>query len=171
MNSSKDPKGMADGKGGRSPSPRWVLASLALSMLMPSLDTSIANVGLPTLARAFSASFQQAQWIVLAYLLAITTLIVGAGRLGDLFGRRRLLQAGILVFTGASLLCGAAPRLWLLLAARAIQGLGAAMMIASTLALVRRGRPQGSQTGRAMGLLGTMSAIGTLLGPSMGGMP
>ncbi|MEO8624791.1 MAG: MFS transporter, partial [bacterium] len=74
----------------RTPSVRWALASLSLSMLMPSLDTSIANAGLPALALAFNASFQAVQWIVLAYLLAITTLIVSVGRLGDLVGRRRL---------------------------------------------------------------------------------
>ena len=66
----------------RTPSARWALAALSLSMLMPALDTSITNVGLPTLAQAFTASFQEVQWIVLAYLLAITTLIVGVGRLG-----------------------------------------------------------------------------------------
>ena len=76
---------------------------------MPSLDTSIANAGLPTLAQAFNASFQEVQWIVLAYLLAITTLIVGVGRLGDIIGRRRLLLVGICLFTVASLLCGVAP--------------------------------------------------------------
>src|ERR1043165_6906996 len=80
-------------------SARWALASLSLSMLMPSLDTSIANAGLPTLAQAFDASFAQVQWIVLAYLLAITTLIVSVGRLGDRVGRRRLLLAGLGVFT------------------------------------------------------------------------
>src|SRR5919107_5629879 len=93
----------------RTPSVRWALAGLSLSMLMPSLDTSIANVGLPTLAQTFNASFQEVQWIVLAYLLAITTLIVSAGRLGDIIGRRRLLLFGIGLFTMASLLCGLAP--------------------------------------------------------------
>ena len=78
-----------------SPSPGWVLASLSLSALLPALGTSIAQVALPTLTEAFSASFQQVQWVVLAYLLAITTLIVSVGRLGDLVGRRRLLMAGI----------------------------------------------------------------------------
>ena len=78
---------------------RWALASLSLSMLMPSLDTSIANAGLPTLAQAFDAAFQDVQWIVLAYLLAITTLIVSVGRLGDLIGRKRLLLSGIVIFT------------------------------------------------------------------------
>lgn len=151
------------------PSARWALAGLSLSMLMPSLDTSIANVGLPSLARAFGASFQQAQWIVLAYLLVLTSLIVGVGRLGDMLGRRRLLLAGIGLFTVASLLCGLAPSLELLIAARGAQGLGAAIMMALTLALVGETVPKG-QVGAAMGLLGTMSAIGTTLGPSLGGL-
>jgi MFS family permease len=69
---------------------RWVIVSLSLSMLLSSLGTSIANVGLPTMAFAFNASFQQVQWVVLAYLLAITTLIVSVGRLGDVMGRRRV---------------------------------------------------------------------------------
>ncbi len=138
-------------------------------MLLSSLGTSIANVGLPNLAQAFDASFQEVQWIVLAYLLAITTLIVSVGRLGDITGRRRLLLAGILLFTGASVLCGVAPTLWLLIAARAAQGLGAAIMMALTMALVGETVPN-AKTGSAMGLLGTMSAIGTALGPSLGGV-
>jgi EmrB/QacA subfamily drug resistance transporter len=153
----------------RTPSVRWALASLSLSMLMPSLDTSIANAGLPTLAQAFTASFQSVQWIVLAYLLAITTLIVSVGRFGDILGRRRLLLVGIGLFTLASLLCGLAPTLWLLIAARAAQGLGAAIMMALTVALVGETVPK-EKTGSAMGLLGTMSAIGTTLGPSLGGL-
>lgn len=157
------------GNGGRTPSVRWALASLSLSMLMPSLGTSIANVGLPTLARAFNASFQEVQWVVLAYLLAITTLIVSVGRLGDIVGRRRLLLAGICLFTAASLLSGVAPTLWLLVAARAAQGLGAAVMMALTVALAGETVPK-AKTGSAMGLLGTMSALGTTLGPSLGGV-
>ena len=138
-------------------------------MLLSSLGTSIANVGLPTLAQVFNASFQQVQWVVLAYLLAITTLIVSVGRLGDLIGRRRLLLAGILLFTVASVLCSVAPTLWLLIAARAAQGLGAAVMMALTTALVGEAVPK-STTGSAMGLLGTMSAVGTALGPALGGV-
>jgi EmrB/QacA subfamily drug resistance transporter len=159
----------ASGAAKPAPSARWALASLSLSMLMPSLDTSIANAGLPTLARAFGASFQGVQWIVLAYLLAITTLIVSVGRLGDLVGRRRLLLVGISLFTLASLLCGVAPTLGLLIAARAAQGVGAAIMMALTVALVGETVPK-ARTGSAMGLLGTMSAIGTTLGPSLGGL-
>jgi EmrB/QacA subfamily drug resistance transporter len=155
--------------GERTPSVGWALASLSLSMLLSSLGTSIANVALPTLAHAFTASFQQVQWIVLAYLLAITTAVVGVGRLGDLVGRRPLLLAGIVLFTVASILCGVAPTLWLLIAARAAQGLGAAIMMALAMAFVGETVPK-AKTGSAMGLLGTMSAIGTALGPSLGGV-
>jgi MFS family permease len=79
----------------QTPSVKGGLVSLSLSMLLSSLGTSIANVGLPSLAQTFSASFQQVQWVVIAYLLAITTSIVSVGRLGDLIGRRRLLLSGI----------------------------------------------------------------------------
>ena len=153
----------------QTPSVRWALAGLSLSMLLSSLGTSIANVGLPNLAQAFDASFGQVQWIVLAYLLAITTLIVSVGRLSDIAGRRRLFLIGIVLFTAASLLCGVAPTLWLLIAARVVQGLGAAIMMALSMAFVGETVPK-EKTGSAMGLLGTMSAIGTALGPSLGGV-
>lgn len=146
-----------------------VLASLALCMLLPSLGTSIANVALPSLAEAFAVSFQQVQWVLLAYLLASTSLIVGVGRLGDLLGRRRLLIVGIALFTLASLLCGLAPGLGLLIAARAAQGLGAAILTALGMAFVGEAVPK-AKAGRAMGLLGTMSALGTALGPTLGGL-
>lgn len=151
------------------PAARLALASLSLSMLLSSLGISIANVGLPTLAQAFDASFQDVQWVVIAYLLAITTLIVSVGRLGDLMGRRRLLLAGIFLFTLASALCGLAPSLELLIAARALQGLGAAIMLALTMAFVGETVAK-AKTGSAIGLLGSMSAIGTALGPSLGGV-
>lgn len=147
----------------------WALASLALSVLLSSLGTSIANVALPNLAEAFNASFQAVQWIVIAYLLAITTLIVSAGRLGDLVGRKKLLLFGIFLFTFASLLCSMAPTLWLLIAARALQGLGAAIMMALAMAFVSETVAK-EKTGSAIGVLGTMSAIGTALGPSLGGV-
>ncbi len=151
------------------PSVRWALTALSLSMLLSSLGVSGAQVGLPTLAQVFQASFEELQWIVLAYLLAVTSFIVGAGRLGDLIGRRRLLLAGICLFTLASALCGLAPSLGLLVAARAVQGLGAAIMMALTLAFVGETVPK-ERTGSAIGLLGTMSAVGTALGPTLGGV-
>ncbi|MET3458069.1 MFS transporter [Pseudomonas kilonensis] len=150
-------------------SPRWALASLALSTLLASLGASVAAVALPTLAQVLDASFQQVQWVVLAYLLAMTMLIVSVGRLGDLMGRRKLLLVGIALFTLASALCGLAPSLWLLVAGRALQGLGAAIMMTLTLALVGETVAQ-EKTGSAMGLLATLSAVGTAFGPSFGGL-
>jgi EmrB/QacA subfamily drug resistance transporter len=151
------------------PSSRGALASLSLSMLLSSLGTSIANVGLPTLAASFAASFQAVQWVVLAYLLAITALIVSVGRFGDLIGRRRLLLIGISLFTAASILCAVAPALGWLIAARALQGVGAAIMMALTMALVGEAVAK-EKMGSAMGVLGTMSAMGTSLGPTLGGV-
>lgn len=150
----------------RAPTP--LLACLSLSMLLSALGTSIANVALPTLAHAFGASFAEVQWVVLAYLLAITTLIVSVGRLGDLLGRRRLMLAGLALFTLASALCAATPWLAGLIAARVLQGVGAAIMMALTMAFASDVVSQ-DRTGRVMGLLGTMTAIGTALGPTLGG--
>lgn len=145
------------------------LAGLSLSLLLSSLGTSIANVALPTLADAFSAPFQSVQWVVLAYLLASTVLVVGIGRLGDILGRRRLLLVGLALFTAASVSCGLAPSLPLLIVARALQGLGAAAMMALAMAFVSETVPK-ERIGSVMGLFGTMSAVGTALGPSLGGL-
>ena len=150
------------------PGSAWGLASLAMAMLMASLDTSIANIALPTLAETFSARFEAVQWVVLAYLLSLTGLIVGAGRLGDLVGRKPLLIAGLGLFVIASLLCSLAPGLPVLIAGRALQGLGAAAMLAMSMAMASETVGAG-RVGRAMGVLGTMSALGTSLGPSLGG--
>ncbi|MCR4539135.1 MFS transporter [Pseudomonas sp. 18.1.10] len=150
-------------------STRGALFSLSLSMLLASLGTSIANVGLPSLVLAFDASFQAVQWVVLAYLLAITAVIVNAGRLGDRLGRRRLLLAGLLLFALACGLCAMAPSLYWLIAARVLQGLGAAIMMAMTLGMVGDTVSK-ERTGRVMGLLGTLSAVGTAMGPSVGGV-
>ncbi len=147
---------------------RTALAGLSLSMLLSSVSTSIANVALPTLVQAFGASFQHVQWVVLAYLLAITTLIISAGRLGDIVGRKRLLIAGLGLFTIASAAASFAPTLLFLIAARAAQGMGAAVMMALTMAFVADAASK-ENIGSAMGLLGATSAVGTAIGPSVGG--
>jgi MFS family permease len=146
-----------------------IVISLSLPMLLSSLATSIANVGLPTLTLTFSASFQAVQWVVLAYLLAITTSAISIGRLGDITNKRRLLNAGIGLFTVASIGCALAPGIGVLIAARVLQGLGAATMMTLTLALVGEAVCK-EKIGRTMGILGSVSAVGTALGPSVGGM-
>jgi MFS family permease len=144
------------------------MAPLALSMLLASMGVSIANIALPTVGEAFTADFPQVQWVTIAYLLAVTTLVVVAGGLGDRLGHGRMLLAGITLFTVASAACGMAPSLPILIASRVLHGVGGAVLMAVTAALVRETVPT-ERTGRAMGLLGTMSAFGTALGPSLGG--
>lgn len=148
---------------------KLVLAALAGAVLLASLGVSIATVALPTLARAFSATVQQVQWVVLAYLLAVTAAIVSAGRLGDLYGHRRVLIAGLLLFTLASAVCALAPGLSWLIAGRLAQGLGAAILMSLPMPMAK-GLVGTMRLGTAMGLLGTMSAVGTAMGPSLGGL-
>jgi EmrB/QacA subfamily drug resistance transporter len=156
------------GQEGFPPSVLLALAGLSMSALLASVGTSIANVALPSLALAFDVSFSDVQWIVLAYLLAVTASIVTAGRIGDVVGRRRVFLTGVGLFTAASVVCSVAPALWVLIAARAMQGIGAAAMMALSMAFVSEIVPK-ERTGRALGILGSMSAVGTALGPSLGG--
>ncbi|EHS51741.1 major facilitator superfamily MFS_1 [Rhizobium sp. PDO1-076] len=152
------------------PRPRsFVLVSVAGSMLLGSLGISIATVALPPLSRSFAAPIADVQWVVLAYLLAVTASIVVAGRLGDLFGHGRTLFAGLVVFTLASIACTFAPTLPVLIAARLVQGLGGAALMAMPVSIIRDTISK-ERIGSAMGLLGTMSAVGTALGPSLGGI-
>lgn len=145
------------------------LAGLSLAMLLSALGTSVVSVALPTFATAFDASFGQVQWIVLSYLLTITALIVTAGRLGDMLGRKRLLLAGLLLFVSGALVSSFSSMYWQLILGRIIQGCGGATMMALTMALVGEVVSE-EKTGTVMGMLGTMSAIGTVLGPSLGGV-
>ncbi|MGC1486847.1 MAG: MFS transporter [Albidovulum sp.] len=145
------------------------LLCLSLSMLLASLGTSITNIALPTLAQAFEAPFQQVQWVVVSYLATLTVFAVLAGRLGDIFGRQRMLLLGLVLFSLASAFCALAFSLWSLISARAVQGIGAAFLMTLTVALVRE-TTKDDRVGRAMGTLATMSAFGTALGPSLGGL-
>lgn len=149
--------------------PIALAGTLGLAMLLASLGTSITNIALPTLAEAFAAPFSQVQAVVVAYLAALTVSVVLAGRIGDSWGLKPTLTAGIAVFLAATLFAGVAPTLPLLIAARAVQGTGAAFMMTLSMALMRQTSGNAS-VGRAMGLLGTMSAVGTALGPSLGGL-
>ncbi|QHQ37500.1 MFS transporter [Algicella marina] len=145
------------------------MACAALCMLLASLGTSIANIALPALTIAFAAPLASVQWVVIAYLAAMTATALLAGRLGDRFGHRNILLAGLALFLVASLACAAATELWALVAARTVQGAAAACLMVLTVAMMRSTvGPQ--RVGRAMGMLGTMAAVGTALGPSLGGL-
>lgn len=162
------PTGSGNAVVGATRSSASAMLVLALAMLTASLGTSIGNVALPGLAVAWSVPFEAVQWVVVAYLLASTATVVVVGRLGDLVGERRLLLLGLLLVAVAAALGALAPNLPVLVAARAVQGVGASVLMALAVALARSLVDQ-RRTGAAMGLLGTMSAIGTALGPSLGG--
>ena len=145
-----------------------ITITLGLSMLLASLGTSIANIALPTLAKVFLLPFIQVQAVVIGYLISLTITVVIAGRLGDRYGCKSMLIVGLIIFSLASLLCSVAPSLWILVAARSFQGIGAAFLMTLAMALTRQTVSK-SQLGRAMGMLGTISALGTALGPVLGG--
>lgn len=147
----------------------WGVVGLAAAMLTASLGAGIQNVALPSLATAFGAPFASVQWLVIAYLLTSTAVVVTVGRVGDVFGMRRSLLGGLALFLAAAVACGLAPSLPVLIAARAVQGVGAAVLMALTVALARSVAAR-DRTGSVMGLLGTMSALGTALGPALGGV-
>ncbi len=136
---------------------------------MATLDISVVNIALPTLARSFGVALPGIEWAVLAYVVTITALLLVLGRISDRVGRRRVYGAGLIVFTLASALCAAAPSAALLIAARAVQGLGAAMMTANSAALLVAGFPE-QERGKALGAFGAMVGVGLALGPPLGGL-
>ncbi len=146
-----------------------VLTGLSLAILLSQLGTNIVNVGLPTLVRVFDTSFGAVQWVVVSYLLVVTALIVGVGRFGDQLGKKRLYLSGLVIFMAASLLCALAPSLPVLVAGRALQGVGGAIIMAMTFAFVGEVMPK-ERIGFAMGVLSTMVSFGIALGPSLGSL-
>ena len=146
-----------------------VTVTLALCMLLASLGTSIANIALPNLATAFAAPFAAVQAVVVVYLTTLTMAVLMAGRLGDRFGLRAMLRLGLTLFAAATALCAVAPTLEFLVVARGLQGVGAAFLMTLAMALMRQTAGT-ARIGRAMGLLGTVSAVGTALGPTLGGL-
>lgn len=148
---------------------RTLMTALSGATLLASLGISIATIALPTLARTFPVTLAELQWVILAYLLSMTVTIVSAGRLGDLYGPRRVLLLGLTLFTAASILCAVSSNLAVLIAGRALQGVGGAIITALPMSIARNAVPE-ERMGATMGLLGTMSAAGTALGPSLGGI-
>jgi MFS family permease len=145
------------------------LVGLLLATLLASIGTSAANVALPTLAAQFATSVAQTQWVVIGYLISMTVAALAVGLAADTLGRKRVLVGGLIIFTLATIGCAFAPELWILVAARAIQGVGAATMVVLPLALVRD-LLSDRRTGSGMGWLSSASAVGTALGPASGGL-
>lgn len=151
---------------------RWIDRETMAAVLatgLASLGTSIANIALPTIAEALGATFPEVQRVVVAYLATMTIFVLVAGRLGDRFGARRMLLGGLGLYAVSAGVAASVPSLSALVGARAFQGAGAAFAITLALVLARQTAPA-DRLGRTMGLLGTVSAIGTALGPSLGGL-
>ncbi len=144
------------------------LGVAATGTFMATLDGGIVNVALPTIAKGFQAGLPLSQWVVSAYLLVISCLLPVFGRLGDMSGRRAKHRLGFLIFALASALCAMAPSIWSLIAARGLQAVGAALLMANGPAIVILSFP-GPERGRAMGMIGMAVSLGSLAGPAVGG--
>lgn len=147
----------------------WILFSTILASSMAFIDGSALNVALPAIQAELGATGKQLLWIVNAYLLFLSSLILVGGSLGDLFGRRRVFMIGIGVFALASLACGLSPGSGVLIAARAVQGVGGALMVPGSLAIISACVPSGER-GRAIGTWSAFTTMTTIVGPVLGGI-
>ncbi|MBP6786222.1 MAG: MFS transporter [Candidatus Promineofilum sp.] len=147
----------------------YVMAAIAMGIFLATIDGSIVNVALPTLTTALDTDFATVQWVVLSYLLTVTTLQAVVGRLADMYGRKMLYNSGFVVFTVGSLLCGLSPTAGWLIAARVLQGVGGALTLALGMAIVTDAFPS-AERGRALGISGSIVSIGIVTGPTLGGL-
>ncbi|HEV8194176.1 MAG TPA: MFS transporter, partial [Ktedonobacterales bacterium] len=165
--------------GGFTENPRkwWALAAVSFGLFMALLDVTIVNVALPTIGNDLNATFADLQWVINAYSLTLAVLLVTAGRLGDLFGRKRFFMIGLGIFSFGSLLAAISgsvtvdgfSHIQVLLAARVVQGLGGATMLPLALAIIAA-TFHGRQRGAAIGIYGGVTGLATALGPVIGGI-
>jgi EmrB/QacA subfamily drug resistance transporter len=146
----------------------WTLAAMCFALAMVMLDNTVTNVALPSIQRSFDASLSALEWTINAYTLTFAVLLVTGGRLGDIFGRRKVFLIGVVIFAVASATIGFAPNESFLVASRAIQGIGAALMMPATLSIITNAFPP-QERGRAIGMWAGVSAIALALGPLIGG--
>jgi EmrB/QacA subfamily drug resistance transporter len=147
----------------------WTLAAVVIATFMLLLDITVVNTALPKLEQGLGASFTDLQWVIDVYSLALATVVLTAGSLADRFGRKRSFLIGLVIFTGASLACALAPSASFLIAARAVQGIGGAVMFALSLALVAQEFASGRERGMAMGIYGATIGVAVAVGPLIGG--
>src|SRR5213083_478543 len=147
---------------------RWILAATILASSMAFIDSTVVNVALPALQTNLNASIVDVQWVIEAYSLLLSALLLVGGSLGDHYGRRRVFLIGVALFAVASTWCGLASDIHQLIVARAAQGLGAALLVPGSLAIISSSFPE-NERGRAIGTWSGFSAITTAIGPVIGG--
>ena len=149
---------------------KWhAMAAVGTGVFLATVDGSIINVSLPTLVRELHTEFAVVQWVVLAYLLTITSTMAGIGRLADMVGKKSIYMTGFIIFTLGSALCGLSPSVEWLIGFRVLQAIGAAMTMALGAAIVTEAFPP-AERGKAMGMIGSIVSMGIVLGPALGGM-
>ena len=149
---------------------KWlIMAAVSMGVFLATIDGSIVNIALPTLTKELNADLSVIEWVVLAYLLTLTTLILGIGRWADMIGKKKLYLSGLVIFTISSALCGVSNRIELLIAFRVVQAIGASMLMALGTAIVTEAFPP-SERGKALGISGTVVSIGIITGPTLGGI-
>jgi EmrB/QacA subfamily drug resistance transporter len=147
----------------------WTLIAVCVAIFMLLLDITVVNVALPDIQRSLHSSFQDLQWVVDAYSLTLAAFLLTGGALADLLGRRRLFVIGLIVFTGASAVCGLSSTPLMLNLARGVQGIGGALMYATSLALIAQAF-QGRDRGTAFGVFGAVTGAAVAVGPLVGGI-
>ncbi|MGW3964173.1 DHA2 family efflux MFS transporter permease subunit [Amycolatopsis sp. NPDC005003] len=168
MTTTPDELAGATRKGGALRDPKLILAIVSFGSFMSSLDMSIINIVTPVLAREFGSGLAAMTWVINAYLIANAALVILCGRLGDMFGHKRMFVAGATVFTVASVACALAPNLSGLLVARAVQGVGSAMLYPQAMAIIVAVYPP-ARRGAAIGIWSAVSSLASVLGPLIGG--
>jgi EmrB/QacA subfamily drug resistance transporter len=148
--------------------PHWVLAACILASSLSFIDGSVVNVGLPAIGKSLGGDAEGLQWVINAYLLPLSALLLLGGAAGDRYGKKRMLIAGVALFALASAACAAAPNLLILQSARALQGVGAAVMLPSSLAILGSVYT-GEARGRAIGIWAAAGAVAGAIGPVLGG--
>src|ERR671930_1382219 len=146
----------------------WTLGAMCFALFMIMLDNTVVNVALPSIQRSLHTTLGNLEWTVNAYTLTFGVLLVTGGRMGDIFGRRRMFLAGVILFAASSAAIGLAPSDGLLVAGRAVQGIGAAFMMPGTLSIISNAFPP-EERGKAIGTWAGVSAIALALGPLVGG--